>query len=118
MLICAEVACTVYNKGFEKPLNPILGETYQAQGQDGAKIFMEQISHHPPISSFLVEHKNYRFEGSMEWAIRAGVQSADVDYLGTRRVTFPDGGVVTYNNSRDKIYGLMLGTFGHQRIGR
>lgn len=32
MLICAEIACTVYNKGFEKPLNPILGETFQARG--------------------------------------------------------------------------------------
>ena len=31
----------VKEKIFEKPLNPILGETYQAYGQDGAKIFME-----------------------------------------------------------------------------
>ena len=28
-------------KIFEKPLNPILGETYQALGQDGAIIQME-----------------------------------------------------------------------------
>lgn len=28
-------------KVFEKPLNPILGETYEALGQDGAKIYME-----------------------------------------------------------------------------
>ena len=28
-------------KIFEKPLNPILGETFQAYGQDGAEIFME-----------------------------------------------------------------------------
>lgn len=28
-------------KIFEKPLNPILGETFQAMGQDGAMIYME-----------------------------------------------------------------------------
>jgi len=28
MIICADISCTIYNKSFEKPLNPILGETY------------------------------------------------------------------------------------------
>ena len=31
----------LYNQVFHKPLNPILGETYQAIGQDGTKIFLE-----------------------------------------------------------------------------
>ena len=44
MLVCAEVACTVYNKGFEKPLNPILGETYQALGQDGSKLLSNNFT--------------------------------------------------------------------------
>lgn len=35
------VSATIYNKAFEKPLNPILGETFQAQGQDGSKIYLE-----------------------------------------------------------------------------
>ena len=30
-----------YNQLFAKPLNPILGETYQAFGQDGAQLFLE-----------------------------------------------------------------------------
>ena len=38
---------------FDKPLNPILGETYQAQMQDGSQIYFEQICHHPPISYML-----------------------------------------------------------------
>jgi hypothetical protein len=54
----------------------------------------------------------------MEWAIRAGVQSADVEYLGLRKVNFPDGGEITFTSSRDKIYGLLIGTFGHQRTGK
>lgn len=35
-----------------KPFNPILGETWQAAEPDGSQIFLEQISHHPPISAF------------------------------------------------------------------
>lgn len=32
MVICATLSQSVYNVNFEKPLNPILGETYQAIG--------------------------------------------------------------------------------------
>jgi hypothetical protein len=35
-----------------KPFNPILGETWEACLPDGCTIFLEQISHHPPISAF------------------------------------------------------------------
>lgn len=51
--------------GFRKPLNPILGETYQAHMDDGTQIFMEQSSHHPPVSSWHVTgaDKCYEFFG-------------------------------------------------------
>jgi hypothetical protein len=39
---------------FDKPLNPILGETYQAIHEDGSEIFLEQVCHHPPISYILM----------------------------------------------------------------
>lgn len=38
-----------------KPFNPILGETYQAQYSSGLQVHAEQISHHPPVSSWQVE---------------------------------------------------------------
>jgi len=38
-----------------KPFNPILGETWQARMEDGTSMCMEQISHHPPISAFIME---------------------------------------------------------------
>lgn len=40
---------------WRKPFNPILGETWQAQLSDGTCMFMEQISHHPPVSAFHME---------------------------------------------------------------
>lgn len=39
-------------QSWQKPFNPILGETFQARLSDGSEVFLEQISHHPPISSF------------------------------------------------------------------
>jgi len=41
MVITSSVAFFHPAKIFEKPLNPILGETYQAYGQDGSMIFLE-----------------------------------------------------------------------------
>ena len=35
-----------------KPFNPILGETYQAEYSRGLRVYAEQISHHPPVSSW------------------------------------------------------------------
>jgi len=39
-----------------KPFNPIIGETFEALWPDGTKIYCEHISHHPPITSFLIEN--------------------------------------------------------------
>lgn len=39
-----------------KPFNPIIGETFEGYWPDGAKIYCEHISHHPPITTYLIEH--------------------------------------------------------------
>ena len=48
----------------EKPFNPILGETYQGYIR-GCPVYAEQISHHPPISSYLMMGRGYRAYGSI-----------------------------------------------------
>ena len=40
---------------WEKPLNPILGETYQADLADGTKICLEQVCHKPPVSYITID---------------------------------------------------------------
>lgn len=50
----------------------------------------------------------------MEWSIKAGLQSANVNYPGERIVEFKNGQKVRYTYPMDKIYGLFVGTFGHQ----
>lgn len=52
-------------QGLKKPYNPLLGETYRCYWQhpNGSRTFYlaEQISHHPPISSFYVTNRQDGF---------------------------------------------------------
>jgi hypothetical protein len=82
-----------YLNMFLKPLNPILGETLQATLIDGTEIYAEQISHHPPVSYFLVygPKKNYRFSGYYDFQISPGLNSLTLKNIGKRKVLFNDG---------------------------
>lgn len=48
-----------------KPFNPILGETLEGFFIDGSEIFLEHISHHPSISTYLIKdfYGKYKFYG-------------------------------------------------------
>lgn len=52
-----------------KPFNPILGETFQAEFEDGTLAFLEQTSHHPPITNWQLfgKDKKYHFFGYSRW---------------------------------------------------
>lgn len=41
LVMASNIAFVVPTKIYEKPLNPVLGETYQAIAADGAKIYLE-----------------------------------------------------------------------------
>lgn len=83
-----------------KPLNPILGETYQATMSDGSTVFVEQVCHHPPISYLSVVGPNnlYHFSGYSAFAIKAYINSISLEVTGQKTVEFPDGSKITYNN--------------------
>ena len=38
-----------------KPLNPMLGETYECEWEDGSKFYLEHTCHTPPISHFYIK---------------------------------------------------------------
>lgn len=58
-----------------KPFNPILGETFQGVFLDGSEIFIEHVSHHPPISSFLVLGPDslFKYRGFYEYKGKLGL---------------------------------------------
>lgn len=86
-----------------KPLNPILGETFQARLKDGSMIYMEQISHHPPISYtyFVGPDDSFKFYGYTEIAVKLRVNSVYLEVTGWKYVEFPDGTIIKFNNIQD-----------------
>jgi hypothetical protein len=52
----------------EKPFNPILGETFQGWIH-GCPIYMEQISHHPPIHTLLMLGPGWTVTSTLEATI-------------------------------------------------
>ena len=65
---------------WDKPLNPILGETLQGGYADGSKVYMEQVTHHPPVSYFYFEGPNasYRFYAHTSFSARPSMNSLNV----------------------------------------
>jgi len=94
-----------------KPFNPILGETFQAYIQD-SPVYVEQISHHPPICCYQMYGEQYKIEGTYEF-------QGDVSANGLRAKNrgFPK---VSFKNTNSNIIAYMptfnvMGTmFGKQ----
>lgn len=88
LVIACFVATPYYLNMFLKPLNPILGETLQATLIDGTQIYAEQISHHPPISYFLIvgPKDSYKFSGLYDFDISPGLNSLTMKNKGKRRI--------------------------------
>ena len=83
----AMVACRI-------PLNPILGETLQRELPTGEKVYLEQISHHPAISAFLLEDPDgdYRYHGHCTYkAWLNGANSVGGGKDGIVTIDFKDG---------------------------
>ena len=75
---------------WDKPLNPILGETYQGDLEDGTTVFMEQVCHHPPISYMLQVGPNnsYRWWGYSSFTPKAHMNSIDLNVEGVKFIEF------------------------------
>lgn len=84
----ATISSFYWTNTFLKPLNPILGETLQANLNDGTECYCEQISHHPPISYFLVmgPNKIYTYYGYYLLDIGARLNSISILSKGKRSI--------------------------------
>lgn len=104
----------------EKPLNPVLGETFEAVAVDGAKIFLEQTSHHPPITHMYLEgpEGRYTVTGWSGYVIWSGMNSATLVAEGHKKITFHDGHTIVHTMPNDLFYNLFMGTMGHQVQGK
>ena len=115
LVMTGNFAWFIYNHTFFKPLNPILGETYQCIGQDGTKIFLEQTSHHPPRSHFYADGPDglWSMNGYLEFAIYAGLQTSKAECHGFKELNFADGGKIRWNQNNDYFSNMFIGTITH-----
>jgi len=92
-----------------KPFNPILGETFEGNFPDGTKIFIEHTSHHPPVSNFYVESRNYRITGFYEFIVKMGANNVKGHQCGPNVIRFNDGQTIVFNYPRIKLGGTVAG---------
>eukprot|EP00824_Muranothrix_gubernata_P007439 TRINITY_DN194_c0_g1_i1.p1 TRINITY_DN194_c0_g1~~TRINITY_DN194_c0_g1_i1.p1 ORF type:complete len:451 (+),score=63.67 TRINITY_DN194_c0_g1_i1:2-1354(+) len=83
----------VHTLEMEKPLNPMLGETCQATLENGTKIYIEQISHHPPMTSFICygPKESFKFYGRVNPTINFHGNNLDACGNNIATLVFKDG---------------------------
>ncbi|CAK69397.1 unnamed protein product (macronuclear) [Paramecium tetraurelia] len=116
--IVALISNYIQANSFLKPLNPILGETFEGGYEDGTQLYCEQISHHPPLSYFLVygPKKSYKFYGYSLYEAKAGLNSLTILNHGKRTIQFPDQKIACTFSS-EHYSGTFFGTMKNESQG-
>lgn len=91
-----------------KPFNPILGETFQGR-INGCPIYLEQISHHPPISAILFIGNGYKIQGHFEVVAALRPNSMTGKQLGSADIIFNNGRRLTFTLPPCEINGFAFG---------
>lgn len=111
---------------FIKPLNPVLGETYEMEFEDGSQVYLEQTSHHPPVSHFylLGPNKSFKYYGFGNYKTGGGLNSMKVNIIltkvynsGKRWVEFGDGQKIFFNYCNEAYNNAFMGVMRHESFG-
>lgn len=88
-----------------KPFNPLLGETFEyARPDKGYRCFVEQVSHHPPISALIAESSSWSYYGESNVKTKFLGRSFDIKHLGTWFCElYPDQGVKAKNGENKEM---------------
>ena len=97
----------------KKPFNPMLGETYELVTED-FRFIAEQVSHHPPVSVYQCEGKDYSFRGSYDtksqFGIGGGTGLMIVTLFGYQDYSFEKyNEVISINRPRVYVNNLVFG---------
>lgn len=98
-----------------KPFNPLLGETFEYSRPDkGYRFFIEQVSHHPPISAAYAESARWTYWGEANVATKFGGRSFDIRHLGTWFLELrPKSGgkpeLYTWKKPNNAVIGIITG---------
>lgn len=107
--VCFAMSGQHRNLEQRKPFNPRLGETFQAHFSDGTSVFLEQISHNPPVSYFNLIGDGFLYHGHQEQVASLGLNKAVGHQFGPNHIDFSDGDRVTWEYSPVNIDGIIWG---------
>jgi len=93
-----------------KPFNPILGETFQGRYSDGSLVYVEHISHHPPIDCFLIVGEDYKIYGHYQLEGKFKGNNLIGSLVGPTFVEFQDGQLIEYTQPSFKLGGMLFGS--------
>lgn len=98
-----------------KPFNPLLGETYEYTRPDkGYRVFIEQVSHHPPISAAWAESSKWDYYGESAVKSKFYGKSFDINPLGTWFLKLrPSSGneeLYTWKKVTSSVIGIITGS--------
>ncbi|XP_019641700.1 PREDICTED: oxysterol-binding protein-related protein 1-like isoform X2 [Branchiostoma belcheri] len=112
-------ACSSNEHRLSKPFNPLLGETYELDRPDlGFRIVAEQVSHHPPVSAFYAEGKQWLFHGSVHPKLKFWGKSVEIQPKGTITVELPSHGeVYTWQNVNSCVHNIIVGKLWIEQYG-
>eukprot|EP01071_Lankesteria_metandrocarpae_P009185 Lankesteria_metandrocarpae@DN5156_c0_g1_i2.p1 len=94
-----------------KPFNPLLGETSEFSHR-GFKFIAEQVGHHPPVSAYFCEGKDYVLWGSMMVSNRFTGTSLEVTMPGAGHVYLPntvEKDHYTFNRAKMAVKNIVFG---------
>ena len=119
LLVVATISCWYRSSVILKPLNPILGETYEMIWEDGSHEYVEQTVHHPPCSNFILygPDNNYKYSGYLNFTSNAWVNSMKLTNTGKRFVEFKDGTHIDFDYCQDEYSNTFMGNFRHENVG-
>ena len=119
LIVTSFIALLQASDTFDKPLNPILGETYSWYLPDGTIVYFEQTSHHPPIAHLHIKGPEDIYELSMYSGYSANgyLNSVKVNVFGSKWIKFKDGSKVTVSNFDGQILNILFGSMTRQIIG-
>ena len=93
----------------EKPFNPLLGETMQGSFPDGGKIYCEHTMHNPPTDHFYIVAGGYSVYGYYQLDGSFTGNSLVGSFRGPTTVYFRDGQMITYQQPKFRLGGVLAG---------
>ncbi|KAL9652259.1 hypothetical protein ABK040_011919 [Willaertia magna] len=99
----------------KKPFNPILGETFEAEfvhennNEKDIKVYLEQTSHHPPITAYELTGESFRMHGYCGYLASIRGNALKGGQTGPTYIDFKDGSTIEYDQPFIWLKGVCWG---------